>query len=171
MTDHTGSDAYGLQDPGWLPTGRQAPISPTRLIVLSFAIVVLLLGFVLSFAVAPGSDDGGDPVAWLLVGVGALAALVGIVLGRRPLAEPTLGAVIIRLFRGLALTESAALLGFVGAFIGGGLTTYFVAAPITLLGLALIAPTDGRLRADDLDLQRRGIHESVRAQAYGATTS
>ncbi|MTV24918.1 hypothetical protein FTX61_05735 [Nitriliruptoraceae bacterium ZYF776] len=170
LPDHgQGFDGFGLTDPGWLPRGGSAPIGPMRLVFLGVLQALVLLAVVVVFALPVTPDDGAiDPIGWALAGLSVPAAAAGIVVGRRPLSTPSLAAFRTRMFLGIALADAAALVGFMAAFVAEAAVLYLATGAIGVLTLLAIAPTDARLRADDLALQRQGQNASVRAEAYGA---
>jgi hypothetical protein len=45
-----------------------------------------------------------------------------------------------------ALTDAAILFGFVGFFVGGGMTAYLIALPFGIAGLVLMMPTSANVR-------------------------
>jgi hypothetical protein len=99
-----------------------------------------------------------DPVASGALTLAAIATAAGVRIGRRPL--PTDGdatmAFRTRMFVSIAVLNTGALIGFVAAFLVEAAWPYLVAAVLSLIGFALTAPTEARVRAEQQDLQRRG---------------
>lgn len=188
---HTAQD-----DPGW-PKGRKLlallvpfghvaamrgvgggdqAIGQLRLLLLSLWQALLLLGVVLFFALPVSTDGTDEPLAWMLLGIGGVSAVAGGSFARRrPLTCDTPDGLANQyrtaFFIGVALVDSAALLGFVASFLVSAVWPYLVALVPTAIGFALFAPTRARLEAVDRELQASGCQHSLRAGLFRADGS
>jgi F0F1-type ATP synthase membrane subunit c/vacuolar-type H+-ATPase subunit K len=173
-------------DPGWGSPGRilLGAVLPAlairraggdglvmlRSVFLSFAFALVAVGVV---AVLITSGEGGDgdlsgTTAALGVGAIGLAAVTASQVVARRLdctSEQALGeSYRTRFFLRMALSESAALLGFVAVVVTDEPLPYGVGLAFAAVGFALAAPTNGRLQADQEVLHTNGCaHDLVSA--------
>jgi uncharacterized membrane protein YfcA len=159
------------QDPGWrtLTTRGSPPLARLR---LSFTIFVLaLLGYLVFLSFATDFEDPWraelerDWTLWILV-AGVAASLVGVGWARgRPPSATTLqalsGSYATRFFVGIALAESAALLGFILVFVANRLWPYLVGLVVSLAGFAMMAPTGRNIERDEEHLRAAGAPVSL----------
>jgi F0F1-type ATP synthase membrane subunit c/vacuolar-type H+-ATPase subunit K len=170
MSDHDAA-LYGYgpgDDPGWgLRAGRRAPVSVLRMILLVVLQALVLLLVVLA-VLMPVRDPAVavDPVVYALLGLSLAGPVGGMWTRRRPLqcAEPAnlAGQYQTLFFVGLALSESAALFGFVAAFLADGYWPYLVGVALSGIGFALIAPTRVDIARRDEQLSMSGCPTSLR---------
>ncbi len=139
-----------------------------RTMFVAFCNAIVLIGVVV--VILHGLDDefGKVAVAPVLVTV----VLVGIVgqltfsLVRRPLDCTDSGAlarsyVTRRVFARLALSEAAALVGFLGFLLTSAPLLYPVGAVFTAIGFARVAPTRAALRSEQDQLVSAGCNQSL----------
>jgi len=165
------------EDPGWRPSLRglwwyALPIvgsvmrvrargrETNGLIVLRsvfLGLVAALLLFVVPLSFI-GPWDGGDErwVPWAVVAIG-IASLAWVARIRRRPLPTTSPEVLARHYRawffiGVSAAADAALLAFVGVFLGGSLWIYLVGLAFGLVGLWMIAPT-----RSDIERRQREI--------------
>jgi F0F1-type ATP synthase membrane subunit c/vacuolar-type H+-ATPase subunit K len=168
-------------DPGWqlsplhfVPFGARVAMMRSKrsgassLVVLrqvfvSFCTVVVLFAVVVAMVARPAAGETSRDVGtWtaVVVLVGAVALTATRMISARRLDTTdatTLGnAFRTRFFLGLATAESVALVGFVGAFLALSPAVYLLAAVMTLVGFALIAPTRVHLEREDEALRAAG---------------
>ena len=165
------------EDPGWWPSLRglwrhwlllvgsvmrvgARRVETNGLIVLRsvfLSVVAALLLFVVPLSFV-GPWDGGDerwvPWAVVVIGIASLAYVARI--RRRPLLT-TSPETLARYYRalffiGVGVAADAALLGFVGVFLGESLWIYLVGLAFGLVGLWMIAPT-----RSDIERRQREI--------------
>jgi F0F1-type ATP synthase membrane subunit c/vacuolar-type H+-ATPase subunit K len=187
----------GANDPGWRPAlggslwglvpsigiartqakvrrGELDGLVALRSLFIAFATALVLVGVVVvvlwTTADLEGSLDGG-PVA-VAVGLAGLVLLVAsTVVGRldgtseASLAESYRR----RFFLRMGLSESAALLGFVGFILTDNPAIYPLGAAFSAVGFALLAPTAANLARDQEALRRDGTRtlllQALRASA------
>ena len=139
----------------------------TRQLFTSFVAAVLLFAVVLLSGAVPDREESANVTPWVLgvgaVGVAALVATRHI--ARRSLdcsTATTLAASYrTRFFLGIAVSESVAMLGFVGAFVAPGSVVYLVGGAISLVGFSFMAPTRRHLEREDEELRGRGCAISL----------
>lgn len=173
-------DAGLAEDPGWLSAPGWILLGP--LLMLLLPVIVkrrspsllelrsLFLGSLLTLAcmlaVLPpvlGHAPSEPRPGWPLLLVAAFivyAAALGRWIWRRPLPEGDAvafaNAYRARMFVGIALTSSIAMMGFTGSFIVDDWRLYAVALLPSLIGYVLIAPTRASLERIRDDLRARG---------------
>ena len=152
--------------------GGEPPVLTLRRVLAAFAGALLLLLLVVAL-IMPFQEPGGvtDPVVWVLLAAGMVASITGVALTRA--RTPTCGSpeeLVAQtssiMFVGVALTESAALLGFVASFITDAWWPYPIGMIAAFGGMAAVAPTAARLRSMDEALQRSGCTTSLRTALY-----
>lgn len=139
----------------------------TRQLFASFVTAVVLFAVVLVGGAVPDPEGSADITPWILgvcvVGVAALVATRQI--AGRSLDCSTAPALAesyrTRFFLGIAVSESVALLGFVGAFLAPGGIVYLVGGAIALVGFSIVAPTRRHLEREDEELRGRGCAISL----------
>jgi MFS family permease len=174
MSDRDGA-MYGYgpgDDPGWgLRAGRRAPVSVLRII---FVVVLQALALLLVVLVVlmPVRDPAAvvDPVVYALLALSLAGPLGGLWTRRRRLecGEPAnLAQQYQAVFLvGLALSESAALFGFVASFLADGYWPYLVGVALSGVGFGLIAPTRSDIARRDEQLTFSGCPTSLRQALY-----
>ena len=115
------------------------------MLLLSFAVSLLTMPVVLSFIIR-GSVTAEHVPLWLPIGLAAtsLASLAGVLWARsQPMDTSSMAKLAYRaaFFMGTAFAQTAALFGFVAVFFVSQLWPYLVGLPVSLIGLALVAPT------------------------------
>jgi hypothetical protein len=139
---------------------RARPVETNGLIHLR-SVFLLLVAALLLFVVPLsfiGPLDGGDKrwVVWAVVAIGIISLAWVASIRRRPLLTTSLEALARHyralFFIGVGAAADAALLGFVGVFLGGGLWIYLVGLAFGLVGLWMIAPT-----RSDIERRQREI--------------
>ncbi|MGI8806519.1 MAG: PH domain-containing protein [Acidimicrobiales bacterium] len=174
-----------IEDPGWRPAlvalvpivgvrvaAQRARNHPARGLVvvrqlfLSFAVAIGLFAFVL-VQLNLASEDGSISTSTVLFVVGAVAA-VAFVPGRlveRPLDCSSESKLMeswrTRFFIRIAFGEASALVGFVGAFLSGATSPYFLGAAATAIMFARAAPSARNIADDQADLYDRGCSLSL----------
>jgi len=126
-----------------------------RSVFLALLVTLFLFLVPLSFI---GPWDGGDepwvPWAVVVIGIASLAWVARI--RRRPLPTTSPEALARHyralFFIGVSAAADAALLGFVGVFLGGSLWIYLIGLAFGLVGLWMIAPT-----RSDIERRQREI--------------
>jgi hypothetical protein len=179
------------QDPGW-PLSAKAlllfviPGFATRLAKHGDALIRLRQVFV-AFSVSLvlfqlalfgiGTTPGADENVQLAIGVlaiGGLQVLVATPMLNRYVAldctdEGTLaGSYYTRFFARIALSQAAALFGFVGFFIANVWWVYPASLVWTAIGYARLAPTKANLEEDQRELTQRGCALSLVGSLRGA---
>ena len=165
------------EDPGWWPTVgglwrhwialvgsvmrlRARPVETNGLIHLR-SVFLLLVAALLLFVVPLsfiGPLDGGDKrwVPWAVGAIGIISLAWVASIRRRPLLTTSPEALARHyralFFIGVGAAADAALLGFVGVFLGEGLWIYLVGLAFGLVGLWMIAPT-----RSDIERRQREI--------------
>lgn len=123
----------------------------------------------------PFTTDGPvDPVVYALVAIGpatwaAIPWTRNKLLGFCGPPSQLAGAYVTGLFINIAFIESAALFGFVAAFLADALWPYAVGMAVALVGFAAIAPTAQRIRDLDERLSTRGCAHSLRTGLYATS--
>jgi F0F1-type ATP synthase membrane subunit c/vacuolar-type H+-ATPase subunit K len=166
------------EDPGWpmswrtflifVPGGaqytqRNAPdgLVAMRSVFLSLCLALLAFGIVIPFVADPTRGGWFWPTAVIAVG---LATQVAVTVADGPLdctSTTTLATSYrSRFFLRLALSESAALFGFVGSFLGPW-WTYYVGVAFAIVGFVRTAPTVRVLAAEQERLARSGCFQSL----------
>ena len=153
------------------------PLVATRALFLQFAWAIALIGLVVLIlrSYADFSPDAGTPpldagptatAAVAFVGAGAIIAsrLVGRLDGSTP--EQLLGSWRTRFFLRMALSEAAALLGFVGFVLTYSLWPWLAGLGISAIGFALLAPTARQIQADQEHLAEQGCAFSLLAAVH-----
>jgi len=170
------TDAMTQEDPGWRPSLRglryaipivgqvmsaRARRKETNGLIglrstfLGLLVSLFLFLFAMSF-ITPWDygDERWVPSAVAAVGVFVLAEMAWV--RRRPLVTGSLealaGSYRASFFLGVGFAESAALIGFVGVFIGGSLWIYLVGLAFALVGFWMIVPT-----RQDIERKQREI--------------
>lgn len=161
--------------PGLLTTVSQDPSRPTittlRQIFLGFVGALVVIGALLLVLVeVPGDLDEG-PMLWLLLLVGTVTAVAGSdAARRRPIVctEPARLArqVTAMTFLALATANTAALTGFVAAFLADAFWPYLIGLVPTAFGLARTAPTRARVHELDRRLDLVGCDRSASEVLY-----
>jgi hypothetical protein len=174
MSDRDGAMyGYGpVDDPGWgLRAGRGVPVSVQRTIFLVVLQALVLLLIVLA-VLMPVRDPAAavDPVVYALLGL-SLAGPLGGMWTRRRRLECGTPANLVQQYQalflvGLALSESAALFGFVASFLADGFWPYLVGVALSAIGFALIAPTRSDIARRDEQLTFSGCSTSLRQALY-----
>jgi hypothetical protein len=132
-----------------------------RTIFLAFVSTLFILWFVLSFIAPFGSGFDGPPGTWavLVVAFWAGGQIFATTVLRRPLPpdspQALSAAYRTRFFLVIALSESAALMAFVGVFVAGEGWVYLIGLGLALLGMSRVAPTAASLERIDADLRGR----------------
>jgi hypothetical protein len=136
---------------------------------VSFASVFLALFLFLLMLtfIAPWSDGEADPI-WIPLLIGSYGA-VSLALVRwtmkRPLdvrsARRVAGSYVSRLWLGIALAQSAALIGFVSVFITGDLWLYVEGLVFGVPGMVLIAPTRRNIERRQRRIEAEGSSISL----------
>jgi F0F1-type ATP synthase membrane subunit c/vacuolar-type H+-ATPase subunit K len=120
------------------------------------AVAVVVIGLVVG-APAEQEEAGGGLLAMLVI-LAPAAGYIG--LTRRPLTAEDRAALAAehrqRFFLGVALAESPALFGFVGLFITGSTWVLLAGAAVSLVLLALHAPTPRAIQREDERLRAAG---------------
>jgi hypothetical protein len=174
-------------DPGWRPAVGDAlkgmipvwgPLTQKRrgtgdgllglrVIFLSFVVALAAIGVVVTILEANdalGNTTPEGPVAVVVAALGAASLVAGPAL-RRPLpcgsAVELAAGYRTRFFVQVAIAESVALAGFVGFILTGAGWLYPLGAAFSAVGFARLAPTAGRLRADQEELRLRGCSEPL----------
>ena len=163
-------------DPGWqepwkgvarrvVPVGRRAlndPIIVLRQLFLSFVVSLFLFQFVLLFLAL--GEPAKPGLALLLVGIGALVAVIGPRFAPRLSCESDAALASSyrnRFFVRIATSESAALLGFVAFFTANTWWSYPLGAAIALAGYWFAAPTCAHFARDQEALNAGGCGRSL----------
>jgi hypothetical protein len=92
-----------------------------------------------------------------------LSAIVQVILGvvERPLPCDAAAAYRARFFVRIAVSEAAALFGFVATFLVNSAWVYFIPMLVAYAGFAHAAPTRRNLQRDQADLDRQGCNKSL----------
>jgi hypothetical protein len=167
------SNALRVLIPGWASRyGKQRPPGADGLIILrglyvSFLFALAFIGVAVAVLEGTGGDLGSaseSVMALVVVAVG-LVSLVVAGLATGPLnceSEQALAnAYRQRFFLRIALSEVAALVGFVGFIVSGAGWLYPLGAVFTVIGFVRLAPTARHLAQDQDDLRRRGCAHSL----------
>jgi hypothetical protein len=154
------------------------PLSALRALFVSFCSALVLFGVVLVVLDGSTGVGGGDGVATSTAS--AVVAALGVVvvaaaeLIPRPLdcadEESLAASYRTRFFLRLALSESAALTGFVASFLAGSVVPYLVGLAVAGVGFARLAPTQAHLEADQERLNTQGCARSLLAALRRAST-
>lgn len=151
--------------------GRQPPITALRSVFIVFLQALVLFLVVLAF-VLPLQDTAAavDPVVYALLAVALVGPLGGLWTRRRRLECSDLDDLAQQysaaFFVGVALSESAALFGFVASFLAGGYWPYLVGLALSAVGFTLIAPTRADVARRDERLTMGGCATSLREALY-----
>jgi hypothetical protein len=135
-----------------------------RSVFLSLVVPLFLFLVALTF-IEPW--DGGDErwTPWMVLAIGVLS-LAGIArIRRRPLPVGSVKALALTyrslFFIGIGLAEAAALWGIVGVFLGGSLWIYLVGLAFSLVGLRMVAPTEGDIERRQREIAAAGSSLSL----------
>lgn len=135
----------------------------TRIVHHSVVEVVPLLAIVLWFVTERVGPVTTDPLAIAVVVLGVVLTFVGVRVARRPL--PVTGDVTAayrrRMFVTIGVLNVVYLPAFVVAIVLDVAWPYLVNGTLALVAFVLTAPTRGRLRAEQEDLQRRGSTDDL----------
>jgi O-antigen/teichoic acid export membrane protein len=124
-------------------------------VLLGLLVTLFLFLVPLSFVASwDGGDEGWVPWAVIAIGIISLAWVARIRQRPLPTTSPEALARHYRalFFIGVCAAADAALLGFVGVFLGGSLWIYLVGLAFGLVGLWMIAPT-----RSDIERRQREI--------------
>lgn len=180
----SGKDAVGLVFPplllmrhgggaggGHVRRGGRPPILLLRAIFL-VVVQALALLFVVLALVLPLRDPAQElsPVVYGVLAVALVGPLGGAWSRKRRLECGDLDHLAQQyaavFFIGVALSESAALFGFVASFLAGGYWPYLVGVALSLVGFALIAPTKTDVARRAYHLTTTGCATSLREALY-----
>lgn len=163
-------------DPGWGPAWRAFPpfggnaassrSGLTALRTLTIAFVIALSGMGVVAAVTASEPEGDNPgLAALVAAVGIASVAVSEWLGRRPLRCGSVGDLVgsyrSRFLQRTAISEAAALTGFVAVFLGGPWTVYLIGYAFALAGFWRMAPTASNLQREQERLASGGCGLSL----------
>ena len=159
------------RDPGWRLVGTTdaAPLVRLRFLFTAFLLSPVTFLLALWFLIEPEDQWRGDLAPdwalWILSAVtGASLLGAGWARGRAlsgTTAEALYRSYYTRFLLGIALAESAALLGVVIAFATNRLWPYLVCLAASLAGFAMMAPTARNIHRDEERLQAVGSPVSV----------
>ena len=144
---------------------RRDPLIELRSLFLTFVAAIFLIGVVASILgdINKGSEQTGVSVA-IAIAFGCASLLAQRVVPR-PLdctsLESLAASYRTRFFLRLALSDSAALVGFMLDIALGPWWVYFVGAGFTFVGFAQLAPTVRHFVEDQESLSLRGCHRSL----------
>lgn len=154
-----------------LRSGGRPPILVLRLIFVVIVQALVALFVVLVF-VLPFNDPVEDlsPVVYAALAVG-LSGPAGAWWARQRTLEcgdldHLARQYATAFFVGVALTESAALFGFVASFLAGGWWPYLVGVALSAIGFALIAPTEAHVARSDRRVMTSGCATSLREALF-----
>jgi F0F1-type ATP synthase membrane subunit c/vacuolar-type H+-ATPase subunit K len=147
------------------------PITMLRGILLTVVSALPLLLAVLVFALPAELGGTEDPAVWVLLGAGTAAAIGGGLFARRRVPTcggPTemAGEFRATFFVGVAMAESAALLGFVASFLVSAIWPFVVGLVPSAIGFTLFAPTRARIAANEQQLRAAGCPHSLADALY-----
>jgi hypothetical protein len=133
--------------------------------VIASTVMIVLVAAMIVTGLFEATDE---PLAWALVGIGAVAGVAGTAwVGRQQLVcgppESLANQYRTRLFVGIALAQFPALLGFVAAFLVDDAWPALVGLVPSLVGFGRIFPTAGRIAAHDRALQSSGCPHTLSA--------
>jgi hypothetical protein len=137
-------------------------LSLLRLLFLVFLESSGLILLVPYFIVSDESTEEHVPWIWFLAlaGYGLVTlALVRSTRSRRldtASLETLAGSYKNQFFLGIAFAESAGLVGFVGVFLTGRLSSYLVGLAFALIGFAMMAPTRRNIERRQQEIMARG---------------
>jgi len=170
------------QDPGW-DLGRRSLIlfvpgvlqyrvrhaSADGLVLLrdvfaSFVGTIVLFGVILTFVV--GGRKYGSPWSWAvaIVAIGVISTVVTNFVTRPLDCSSDLklaGSYRTRFYTRVAFAEIPAMFAFVFAFTNGPAWLYYLGAVITLVRMAMVAPTPTAIRHDQAVLDAPGCQRSL----------
>ena len=175
--------AEAAEDPGWRRALAAAVIPSfvlrrrrdsadgltlVRTMFVTFCNAIILISVVVVILDGTGDELGRMAALPVLIGV-ALVGLLGQLafsLVRRPLdctdsASLARSYLSRRVFAGLALSEPAAIVGFLGFMLTTEAWIYPVGAALTAVGFARTAPTRAQLRAEQAQLAAAGCSQSL----------
>jgi hypothetical protein len=145
-------------------------LNQLRVIWAQVAVALVLLAVVIGFAVPWTAENPGDGIAPLVALVGGLAlAAIGIG-GARWNRDRDYACVpadelrrlfASRIFYGIAISDLPALLSFVAAFVYEEGWLYLVGLAISLIGLALSAPSRTNIERVDAKLRAHGCPHTL----------
>jgi F0F1-type ATP synthase membrane subunit c/vacuolar-type H+-ATPase subunit K len=151
------------------------PLAAMRSVFTSFVVALVLYGLVLSW-IDLGSGSGEPPsfssrsaiVGVVLIGLAALTASSKIG-GPLRCGTPVelVGRYRTRFFLRVAFAESAALFGFVAAFLCEDRNAYFAGMAVALVGFARLAPTGAHIERDQEQLRASGCPASLHDALLG----
>ena len=143
-----------------------------RLIMAQVAIALVLLAVVIGFVLPWTPEDPATAIGPVEGAIGGLVlAAIGIGGARwnrdRPYAcvpaDELRGAFTSRMFFGIAISDLPALLSFVAAFVYEEGWLYLVGLAISLVGLALSAPSQANIERVDAKLRADGCPHTLAA--------
>lgn len=137
-------------------------ISLLRVLFLAFLEASGLILLVLYFISSGESSGERLPSIWFLALIGY--GLVSLILASRTLKrrldtrsmETLAGSYRTNFFLGIAIAESAGLLGIVGVFLTGRLSSYLIGMAFALIGFAMMAPTRGNIERRQQEITAQG---------------
>lgn len=156
---------------GQIRRGGRPPISLLRSIFIVFAEALVLFLVVLAF-ILPLQDTAQavDPVVYAVLAMALAGPLGGMWTRRRRLQcgdrDDLAQQYASLFFVGVALSESAALFGFVASFLAGGYWPYLVGLALAAVGFWLIAPTRADVRRRQEHLTTSGCATSLSQALY-----
>jgi hypothetical protein len=146
-------------------SGKENPLVALRAIYVALLASLPLFLFALSFIVPWDGSSAQDWFAGLVAILGAAAIGLVQLARHRPLSleSPKQLAASYRapFFIAVSYAQSAALLGFVGAFLTDSLWVYVLGMGFGLLGLALLAPTRADIERRQRQIEARGSSLSL----------
>jgi hypothetical protein len=178
--DSTGEDRS--QDPGWnlgwrslilfVPGVLQYRVRHAagdglvllRDVFVSFVGSLVLFGVILTFVVAGRQRGSPWPWAVAILAIGVICAVVPNVVARPLDCSIDLklaGSYRTRFYTRMAFAEIPAMFAFVFAFTNGPAWLYYFGAVITLVRMAMAAPTPTAIRRDQDELDAQGCERSL----------
>jgi hypothetical protein len=179
---HDSTEDDRSQDPGW-NLGWRSPILFVpgvlqyrvrhaagdglvllRDVFVSFVGSLVLFGVILTFVVA--GRQYGSPWPWVvaILAIGVISSIVSNVVARPLDCSGDLklaGSYRTRFYTRMAFAEIPAMFAFVFAFTNGPAWLYYLGAVITLVRMAMAAPTPTAIRRDQDALDARGCERSL----------
>lgn len=144
-----------------------------RTLLVAASMALVLFGVALAFILADGASDPAFSPA-VATGLTAVMGVVTAVFGPRfaIALDPTTVATLVDSYRRrfiarLAISESAAFVGFVGSMLSASFLPYAVGFCCAAIGFARVLPNDARIAADQEQLSLSGCPYPLDAALRG----